>query len=437
MGKTWKSSCMLFIAVLLLSCLCLAATAQIIGVNASNGVSISQFSTTNVGMISVNSSTLDATTGIANGYVSLYDPSQAQPWVVQNMPINVASGYTGNSMMFDLGTSGVSLASDSLAAVVSANPIAITAATPELGPIASYSVVQQGYSLPTFASAPSLLSWSPTGATSVTWQAGHTNVAADTNQCGPAAVANSLDWLRATQGLPLSSYYQNIPGDGTSGTPIPANSLVANMDVAMKRAPATGVTSAQFLSGKLTFINNQGLGPLISTEYWEGNQTGEPVGTWQVGNAVATDVSQYIAGYGTIGWAKAEVDWVVGQVQQNEDVEGTWESPATQHVFEIVGAGYTDGVPWVTEMSDADQNGGSAGTNWNDGGIVTSYLTPGFSQWNTSWPVENFANIPSTPYMDMVTSESTPEFSTIAMMVLGPSVTLASALRRRRRARKA
>jgi len=37
----------------------------------------------------------------------------------------------------------------------------------------------------------------------------------------------------------------------------------------------------------------------------------------------------------------------------------------------------------------------------------------------------------------MVTSESTPEFSTIAMMVLGPSVTLASALRRRRRARKA
>ena len=255
------------------SVLLLAGQAIAVPVDFSNGFTVSQENFTfdgagqaysSYGLAAVNISTMTTDTGISGGYLNVFDPSQ-NSWVVQNLPVSSGSGLPGITTMFNLGnTPGNQVSSINLQADFSSTPTTSFFGT---GINSLYSVTQLDYNAqggkgaavtgpPGAPPNPSLVNLLGAGLNSATWQAGHTSVEQDKNQCGPASVANSLDWLRSSQGLPLNAGLKNISGTAPGGTPTPANSLVAQIDKTMNRAPGATVADAQFLNGKLSFIDN-------------------------------------------------------------------------------------------------------------------------------------------------------------------------------------
>src|SRR5204863_6813451 len=83
-----------------------------------------------------------ATTGISEGYLNVFDPTQ-NSWVVRNLPIFSSSGLPGISTMFNLGNSpGTPVTSIALQADLSPTPLQSFAGT---GVSAFYATTQRDY----------------------------------------------------------------------------------------------------------------------------------------------------------------------------------------------------------------------------------------------------------------------------------------------------
>src|SRR5205823_3482758 len=71
--------------------------------------------------------------------------------------------------------------------------------------------------------APNTVTFNAGNTFTAVYQFGHPNIDQALNQCAPAAVANSLDWLRTTQGLAVPAANPNTPGLRVADGPPAAN----------------------------------------------------------------------------------------------------------------------------------------------------------------------------------------------------------------------
>src|SRR5262249_25025729 len=191
-----------------------------------------------------------------SGYVNV---KTAAGWWVQNMHVFLGTGLPGLFIMFDLGFSGTQT-SDFFAQVeYTPTPLfdqsQITAAAQDFGFLGKVDHNEQGdnpqlTAAPPNPAGPNALAFNPAGQTTIpTINTIAPSVQQDTNQCGPAAVANSLAYLKQRYGVPLAQ--QNVPGIAGN----PPNSLVGQIDNAVPRAAGQGVWRADLLDGKLRYLD--------------------------------------------------------------------------------------------------------------------------------------------------------------------------------------
>jgi len=176
-------------------------------------------------------------------------------------------------------------------------------------------------------------------------QSKHPCVQTACNQCCPAAVANSLQYLNNTYGI--KTPHENIPGIGntSSGKAEPPNSLVARLDQKMGRNPVLSRTNGAGvwpLEGKLKYINDTGLGNSIKIKYQGREDPFAKAGGVTVGKVKAKDMG-----------AKTTFEFILQECQKGEDVELEFERPdGSGHCVELTGAGWKCGKPYIEYVSD-------------------------------------------------------------------------------------
>jgi hypothetical protein len=360
------------------------------------GVSISQvsfnwpsnpFPDSPTGVIEVDHATLVAATGMASGYINVAVPSG---WIVQNLPIFSGSPYPSISTAFDLGSSG---AISSIPLLVDYSPTPLTFFSGP--PAAAFSVGPttfsgQGKDAGPFVGPPApmpvaVIQFVAGGAFTLCCQPGHPNIEAADNQCGPAACANSLCWLKATYGMTLPD--QCGMGLGNDG------SVVGKLDGTMTRGFTTrrsgsALSDANFLKGKLTYLSNNNLGLTVD---FMGTLDGDP----PPGNFTAA---------GRVGTRKPgnpSAGWILSEICNGEDVELGYTNPKPPgggHWVQVLCAGTILGKPFIVHSSDQDQTSDTKGT----GG------PPQFA-WLQDTDADGTLNLvgePNTPNADIVVAES-------------------------------
>lgn len=308
---------------------------------------------------------LKNSTGISFGYLNVVS---SNGWVIKNLPVDTANKYGGLSVIFDLGASGP-ITDILVYADLSASPSVNFFGIPNtLFTVTSIDNNAQGSdSLRDSVGVNidlSLINFNLDGLIDFNWQPFHPNIEQDDNQCYPAAVANSLQWLKIFKGLPVT--HNHVPG-------IRNNTLVGQLDLAMER-PAHQLTpsAVAFLRGKLKYLNNNNLVKGMSVKHKQ-----RPGITWLNGNFTEGNVTSKENVDAT-----SLVEWIISEVKKGEDVEVRigWTGGGG-HMFDIIGAGYILGVPWISWVHDAEQafNGNDVSTNggvsFSDGGVGFSFVT--------------------------------------------------------------
>jgi hypothetical protein len=329
------------------------------------------------------------TSGFGAGYINVVSPAG---WVVQNLPVTPGNSYPGISTYFDLGlTPGTN--EPALTATVDWSPSALTAAPAVANTL--YSNTGGNFTLDEVndlegdganrttppASNPGAINFGG-GATSITYQPGHsTNVEQDVNQCGPASVANSLDYLRNRYGINVPAAQTNTPGVRNNQ----GNSIVGRLDDTMDRNQGDPIGNHQFITGKLRYLKNNNVQGL-SVEFVGGDA--------DVSNGGANFVDNGAGGSGLTAQndGKVTAQWILDQLAKGQDVEMNvrWTGPGGGgHWVDLIAGGTIAGVPWVAYINDANQgfnpaapppgSGGNTAINGGvglfDGGYNGSFLT--------------------------------------------------------------
>lgn len=191
----------------------------------------------------------------------------------------------------------------------------------------------------------------------------HPNVQAAMSQCGPAAVANSLQWLEDKYPN-IKIPHRNIPGIcKTGGTPNPADSLVAHLDKYMERNVVSRTNGQwakcdKFLHGKLKYLNdtknddpqkNEKLGQYIKVKhqsFYVSLQKDITEGT------VTSKFKGNIGG----GVKGISFKFIYEELEKGEDVEALLTCPRGDgHYVDIIAAGTTGGQKWIKFQSDEMQ----------------------------------------------------------------------------------
>lgn len=376
-----------------------------------------------VGEIEVDNATLAASTGQSSGFINV---GTGLGWVVQNLPVIPGDPDPNIVTKFEV-TSNDGTVVTSLPADVeySTAPVSSFSA----GSMPTFSVDSTTYngsgkgatpaSGPQSPPLPSTVVFGGGPALTICYQGAHSNVQAADNQCGPAAVANSLDWLRTTQGLPVPD--PNVQGlrDNTS--------LVGKLDLAMNRGDATttrrsgpGVRDDAFLTGKLTYLANNNLGNRVVVNHQARNDEG-------VGGGDFTAAGLTSHGNG----AAPTAAFIQQEICAGEDVElGFIYANGSGHWVDVTGAGSILGVPWITYKSDHNQADDTLGTTKTDFSFLINTDTD---------TLLNLVNEGSKPNAQIVVSESltpqsnVPEFPGSAALLLFPPLLISAAVWRRRR----
>ncbi len=377
-----------------------------------------------VGEIEVDNATLAASTGQSSGFINVGITSLG--WVVQNLPVIAGDPDPNIVTKFELPTSdGTPISTLQADVEYSVAPVS----TFSFGAGTTYNVDSTTYngsgkgatpaSGPQSPPLPSTVVFGGGPAFTICYQGAHSNVQAADNQCGPASVANSLDWLRTTQGLP-------VPDPNVQGLRDNA-SLVGKLDLAMNRGDATttrrsgpGVRDNAFLTGKLTYLANNNLGNRVVVNHQARNDEG-------VGGTDFTAAGLTSHGNG----AAPTAAFIQQEVCAGEDVElGFIYANGSGHWVDLTGAGSILGVPWITYKSDHNQASDTLGTTKTDFSFLINTDTD---------TLLNLVNEGSKPNAQIVVSESltpqsnVPEFPGSAALLLFPPLLISAAVWRRRR----
>lgn len=353
-----------------------AEAATTVTVLPGEGVSFSQVDFTFQGAETLNSSSgrmdvdiaaLEASTGMSSGYLNV---ETNVGWVVQNLPAfsSFPDGYI--SAAFDIGVaSGTDAVS--LDAFVEFSSDAVTsfaggpASTFAVGDFELNAQGEEGSVAPGAPPAPpaGVISFSALGIMDFAIQPAHPSLETATNQCLPAAVATSFQWLEDTHG-DVQVPHDNVPGvDGN-----PANSLVGQLDKAMGRTPGQTTSTENGLKGKLKYLADNGLGNLVVKH--QGSFGGGDVTDDGPDNTLGTADDVTSKGQGIT----VTIDFLISELKKGEDVElGFLYKAGGGHRVELVAAGKILGRPWVLHKSDAVQGDNAKGTN-NGEDLSASFL---------------------------------------------------------------
>jgi hypothetical protein len=215
-------------------------------------------------------------------------------------------------------------------------------------------------------------------------------------QCGAAAMADSMNWLRETYDIDLP--HPHKPGLGDD------KSLVGTLETYMGRTATDrrqgeGTTDEQQIKGKLEYLARHNLGEVITVKHWTVIQ---PIQS----DITAHDLTSTFMGV-------PNVAAILEEVSRGEDVEITYVMPIPGmpgqfmgHVVNVLGAGawgghfegnsYVGGEPFVSFGTDIDQNSDTAGLTV----INTSLGDPDGDG------VLNLLRVPGTPAIVTIVSES-------------------------------
>lgn len=367
-----------------LICLAVSGTVGATPISSGQGLELSQLDlafpgaspqpASQYGLAAINVSQLLSAAGLpGGGYLNVSSP---QGWVVQNLPVDaamVAAGYAGLSVLFDLGAAPGRVSSLAIAADVSPMPVLSFSASPSVSfNVGVVEMNAQGgingnggtRSGPTDHRIGGV-NFTPAGPTFSIWQPNHGSVEQAVNQCGPASLANSFQYLEDRYGRVASQPHADIPG--VNG--VPANSRVAQFDLATGRAVGAGITEAQFFNGKTKYIADNGLIHGLSVKSY-GAAAGD-----QTLNGVFVD-DQTNGGLSL-------VDWLLRELQHGEDVELwlNWNGGGA-HLVDLIGGGRTNGTPWFAWVHDFKQGDNTKGTAFSEGGIGFSYFNAATGCWD-------------------------------------------------------
>lgn len=373
---------------------------------------------------------------LPGGFINIHNTALPgdSGWIVRNMPVDPSSGYAGISTMFDLNNQASErVSSMTLSAVLSDQPLpTYTGGSTSLFTLGKQENNAQGAGGgpgdPSERPAPpgsrvdsSVINTNPLAGFELNWQAGHRSIEQDLEQCMPAAVANSLQWLEDTAGLPVPDPY--VPGIRDNGCGPGTGrdcSLVGKLDIAMRRPAHQPVASARnFISGKLDYIDDANLEGGLIIKHKE-----RPGVDWLRDSEVSPDGNAKSTEDKT---PRSLVQWIIDEIRHGEDVEVRigWDGGGG-HMIDIIGGGEILGVPWISWVHDANQgaNGNgtpgdtsddttriNGGTNWFDGGVGWSPIVD-----NRIVAYIGGEFLPGT--IDFAASESIPEPGTLALLTL-------------------
>jgi hypothetical protein len=351
------------------------------------------------GKINVNNDTLlEATNMPDGGYLNM---RTNHGWVVQNMPILSDFPYAGTSTRFDLGVAdGTNITSLDAYMLLSSEPLVsfneypssstFPVGTTEYNAQGEDSLLQPGF-IPVPPPINPFFRFPIPEISRCHIQEGHPNIEAAKNQCLPASVANSLDWISNTHGISLS--HRNVPGVGGDGN----DTLVGELDEAMGRnvEEERGVSARNGLEGKLRYLGENGITRIQTKHqgiFWTDNVTVtlpgpdgaegtdddiEVASEWRDGSTSGEthDVTRTRPGpdgkFGTaddeeVVWNGSPVSptFILNEIDEGEDIElGFYYEGIGAHAVEVIGYCVIDGVPCIWYVSDHEQGDDSAGTD--------------------------------------------------------------------------
>lgn len=350
----------------------------------------------NVGLFELNLIQLRLNTGMQAGFINISSDGE---WLVKNLPVQSVSAYPYShlSSRFDLGVPSGTDVSSLEASIIYSDELLSSApsATPNQYAVNSESVVQGGLTESTLGSqsgtspreVPMLSSVShpdPTNnRTSFQWD--HPNIEAAQNQCLPASVANSLQFLENTTDLVVPHpNTMGLRGDST---------LVGQLDSWMQRnvssrraGSATSIYNG--IIGKLQYLASNDLHDRVSTRHW-GVLGDTDYDVHLNNNTVSSD------GQGK----NLNIDSLIDALDGGEDCEAGYFYPDGRggwggHAVDLVAAGYIAGKPFMIESSDLNQTSDAHGAGRS--GFLFSWLSQepnqdGFLVMNGSQQVLGFA----------------------------------------------
>jgi len=343
-------------------------------------------------------------TGIEEGYLNGYSDAG---WVIQNILIVPVEGIDTITTFFDLGVStGTEVTTVSLHIEFTEEPVIEF----HDGPRTVYPVGTMTYNIggrnepitDVIPSTPITITFDPSGET---WHfikpiEPNENVECADNQCGPMAIANSLQYLENRYGINVP--HQHVPG--LKGD----NTLVGQLDTAMNRGViarwcGSPVSDPQFMEGKFKYLKDNGLADKLVHKH-------------QGGIGINGDFTRHgITSKDESVNGKVTFDWICKEIKKCEDVEIgiSWSDhshPAGGHWVRVIGCGKVLGVPrlWIADdgiQTYLDKNGIQRGDN-KGLEVVEATIT---DNDNDGWPdivYTSSANKTLKGEIDFVVSES-------------------------------
>jgi hypothetical protein len=304
---------------------------------------------------------LVSSTGRSSGFINVVTE---EGWVTQNLPVLPGYPYPSVSTTLTLGSAfGGGIVSSLEAGVCySDEPVAeAPQVTRDVFGVGSVLFANGGFVEPAVNAPPP----PPVAAVgfqfpglffSFAVQPGHSNVQAAFNQCGPAAAANGLDWLRAIHGTAVP--HQNVLG--LNGAP--ATSLVGQMDVKMQRLAAghddrskgASVVLGRQQKGIMQYLwdNNlrnltlkhQGRRPEVAG--FPDTFTGVNDFKWPLPNGMTSTGKGFYV----------DPTFILDEIVAGASIElSAYANGRGGHVVTVIGAGRIGGAPFILYVSDLAQ----------------------------------------------------------------------------------